>query len=163
MQKKESEEDMVESGIDLKADILKINHHGSITSSIESFIEAVDPTYAIISVGKDNPYGHPSSSVVTRLQDEDIQIYRTDLAGTIVVTSDGKNLTIKTKGSDNIHKETRNNEVDKKEEVIVYVTKTGTKYHVDGCQYLNDSKIPISLEEAELEGYLPCDKCNPPK
>lgn len=46
-------------------------------------------------------------------------------------------------------------------ETIVYVTKSGTKYHRDGCGYLKKSKIPISLEDAEAKGYTPCSKCNP--
>lgn len=97
-----SEMDMAESGMDITADVLKVNHHGSITSSTEVFIDAVKPTYAIISVGKDNPYGNPSSSVLTRLLDHDVQIYRTDLMGTITVISDGKNLIFKTEnGAEN--------------------------------------------------------------
>lgn len=95
-----SEMDMAESGMDLKADVLKINHHGSISSSTEIFIDAVDPVYAVISVGKDNPYGNPSNSVITRLLDHDVQIYRTDLMGTITVVSDGRNLIFKTEKKD---------------------------------------------------------------
>ena len=48
-------------------------------------------------------------------------------------------------------------------EVIVYVTKTGEKYHSDGCQYLSRSRIPISLEDAKASGYTPCSKCHPPR
>lgn len=96
-----AEMDMAESGMDITADVLKVNHHGSITSSTEVFIEAVKPSYAVISVGKDNPYGNPSRSVLTRLLDHNVKIYRTDLMGTITAISDGKNITFKTEKSIN--------------------------------------------------------------
>lgn len=48
-------------------------------------------------------------------------------------------------------------------EVVVYVTKTGEKYHSDGCQYLSKSRIPISLDDAKADGYTPCSKCHPPR
>ena len=48
-------------------------------------------------------------------------------------------------------------------EVTVYVTKTGEKYHSDGCQYLSRSQIPISLADAKAGGYTPCSKCHPPR
>lgn len=96
-----SEMDMAASGMDITADVLKVNHHGSITSSTEIFVDAVDPSYAVISVGKDNPYGNPSYSVLARLIDHDVQIYRTDLMGTITVISDGKNLIFKTEKEGN--------------------------------------------------------------
>jgi competence protein ComEC len=103
-----AEMDMAAGEIDITADVLKVNHHGSITSSTEIFIDAVKPTYAVISVGKDNPYGNPSYSVLTRLLDHHVQIYRTDLSGTITVISDGKNLIFKTEKNANIENE--NNE-----------------------------------------------------
>lgn len=91
-----SEMDMAESGIDITADLLKVNHHGAITSTTEIFMNAVRPTYAVISVGADNPYGNPSPSVLKRLQDYNVSIYRTDTMGTIIAISDGKNITFKT-------------------------------------------------------------------
>lgn len=96
-----AEMDMAAGEIDISADVLKINHHGSITSSTEIFIDAVNPTYGVLSVGKDNPYGNPSYSVMARLLDHDVQIYRTDLCGSITVISDGKNLIFKTEKNTN--------------------------------------------------------------
>lgn len=90
------EMDMAAGEIDISADVLKVNHHGSITSTTEIFIDAVKPTYAIISVGKDNPYGNPSYSVMARLLEHNVQVYRTDLCGSITVISDGKNLIFRT-------------------------------------------------------------------
>lgn len=91
----ESEEEMINAGYDLKADILKIGHHGSRTSTSTRFLTLVHPKYAVISVGKDNPYGHPSASTMTKLQKAGVTIFRTDESGTITAESDGKNITIK--------------------------------------------------------------------
>lgn len=70
------------------ADVLKVAHHGSASSSSAAFLAAVHPTYGVISVGK-NSYGHPTAATLTRLAEAGIQIWRTDQAGTILVTSDG--------------------------------------------------------------------------
>ena len=89
-----NEETMLNSGLNLKADILKLGHHGSSTSSSEKFLKAVNPAVGIISCGKGNDYGHPHDEVVERLDKLGIEYYRTDLDGTIVVTSDGEKNTI---------------------------------------------------------------------
>jgi beta-lactamase superfamily II metal-dependent hydrolase len=73
----------------LEVDILKVAHHGSKNSTSQSFLEHVQPKEAIISVGS-NPYGHPSSQVLTRLGNYDTRIWRTDLVGTIQVLTDGE-------------------------------------------------------------------------
>lgn len=87
-----SEMEMVKGGTNLKADLLKIGHHGSKSSTCSNFLSAVNPKYAVISVGKDNSYKHPSQSTMDRLKEKGVQVYRTDENGTIVVTSDGKNI-----------------------------------------------------------------------
>lgn len=89
-----SENEMINKGYNLSADVLKVGHHGSNTSTTESFLKAVSPKYAVISVGKDNKYGHPDNEVLERLANANIQVYRTDEVGTILVTSDGENITI---------------------------------------------------------------------
>jgi len=73
----------------LDAEILKVAHHGSESSSTMAFLTAVSPVGAIISVGASNPYGHPSAQAIERLQDVHATLYRTDLHGTIVVQTDG--------------------------------------------------------------------------
>lgn len=73
----------------LKSDVLNVGHHGSITSTSETFLDAVDPKFAVISAGKDNSYGHPHKEILERLNDKGIEIYRTDLQGDIIVISDG--------------------------------------------------------------------------
>ena len=85
-----AEEDAIRTNI--KCDVLKIGHHGSRTSTSANFLKKVEPKYAIISVGEGNEYGHPTEEVLKRLEERNIEVYRTDLKGTIVVTSDGKNI-----------------------------------------------------------------------
>lgn len=90
----ESEKEMIKTGQDLKADVLKVGHHGSLTSTTSAFLNKVQPKYAVISVGKDNDYGHPAESIITRLNKAGVNIYRTDESGTLVFESDGKDITL---------------------------------------------------------------------
>ena len=84
-----SEQDMLSSIYDLQADVFLANHHGSNTSNHEDFLRAISPSYVVISVGAENTYGHPSVSVMERLDDLGITHYRTDEYGTIIASSDG--------------------------------------------------------------------------
>ena len=86
---KESERDILSSGANIRANVLKVGHHGSRSSSTAKFIRAVDPEIAVISCGKDNSYGHPHKQTLNTLKDEGVEILRTDLSGTIVLASDG--------------------------------------------------------------------------
>lgn len=86
------EKEMLEKGFSLKADVLKVGHHGSNTSTSQEFLEAVSPKYAIISVGKGNDYNHPNKDTLDKLRN--IQTYRTDKDGTIIVTTDGDKITV---------------------------------------------------------------------
>lgn len=79
-----------------KTDVLKVGHHGSSTSSSESFLEQVEPQYAIIMAGKDNSYGLPTQETIDKLNNMGSEIYRTDEDGTIQMTSDGNTIEIKT-------------------------------------------------------------------
>ena len=85
----ESEREMLEKGYMLKSDVLKLGHHGSATSSCSAFLDAVSPEAAVISVGRDNSYGHPSESVLRACAERSIEIYRTDELGSILISSDG--------------------------------------------------------------------------
>ena len=78
----------------LNADILKVAHHGSKTSSIKEFINAVNPKYAVIGVGKDNKFGHPSEKTLETLNDKNVKIYRTDISGEIMIIIDGNKVRI---------------------------------------------------------------------
>jgi len=84
-----SEYEIIRNGYDLSSDFLKIGHHGSRTSSTEAFLDAVKPKLAFIGVGKGNSYGHPHPGIIKRLEERDIEIYRTDRNGDIVVETDG--------------------------------------------------------------------------
>lgn len=86
---------LISEGINLKADILKAGHHGSKTSSLETFLKAVSPRYAVISVGKKNRYGHPYQEVLDRLSAIGARIFRTDLNGDILMASDGREIKFK--------------------------------------------------------------------
>ena len=87
-----SEYMMIDSGWELKSDVLKVGHHGSDTSSTQEFIDAVLPDYAVISCGKNNPYGHPAEEVLERLKE--CTVLRTDELGTVIMLSDGENIWI---------------------------------------------------------------------
>lgn len=87
-----SEGEMCEGTISLKADVLKVGHHGSDTSSNDAFLNYVSPKFAVISCGEDNSYNHPNKKIVKRLEKRGITIYRTDKNGTITAVSDGKSI-----------------------------------------------------------------------
>lgn len=87
-----NEEGMINNGYDLSADVLKVAHHGSHTSTLNIFLDKVNPKYAVISLGKGNDYGHPHKETMDRLKAKNTSVYRTDENGTIVSTSDGNNI-----------------------------------------------------------------------
>ncbi|SFK75286.1 Metal-dependent hydrolase, beta-lactamase superfamily II [Paenibacillus sp. 1_12] len=91
-----SEKDMIKSGVDLSATVLGVGHHGSKTSTSLSFLNKVNPQYAIIQSGKDNNYGHPDETILSRLKKAGAVVYRNDLQGTVSLVSDGTNVTIST-------------------------------------------------------------------
>lgn len=98
---REEEQTLLGKGL-LKADVLKVGHHGSDTSTSYVFLREVMPEYAVISCGKGNSYGHPSEEVLSRLRDANVKVYRTDLQGDIVAVSDGENITFSTARNENI-------------------------------------------------------------
>lgn len=85
-----AEKELVEAGVDLKADVLKVGHHGSSSSTSYRFLRAVAPTYGVISLAAFNEYGHPHRDPLSRLMDADVTIYRTDKMYDIVAFSDGE-------------------------------------------------------------------------
>jgi competence protein ComEC len=93
---KEPEGDLLESGAYLQADVWMVPHHGSNTGADPDFLEAVSPEYAVISVGRDNDYGHPGEEMLDLLSQRGITLLRTDLQGTAVFDSDGENLSVST-------------------------------------------------------------------
>ena len=151
----QAESDIIESGFDLKADVLKVGHHGSRGSSSYHFLREVMPRYAVISCGKNNDYGHPHEEAVSRLNDCGAEIFRTDEAGDIILTCDGKNITFNTPGiKPQVKKETGEYIGNKKSGV----------FHTSDCGSLPAEKNRVtfsSREKAEAEGYTPCKGCKP--
>jgi len=89
-----SEKEILAKGYNISADLLKIAHHGSNSSTSDNFLNAVNPKYAVISVGKNNDYGHPKENIMGKLKKRNIPVYRTDESGTIIVNCDGKTIKI---------------------------------------------------------------------
>src|SRR5262249_33549697 len=75
---------------DIRADLLKVAHHGSASSTTPEFLEKVHPRYGVISVGRYNPFGHPRNEVLQRLGDAHVATYRTDFSGATTFLLDGK-------------------------------------------------------------------------
>ena len=90
------EKQMIAKSADMRSTVLKVGHHGSKTSSSQGFLDAVQPAYGVISVGADNKFGHPDQVVLDRLAQNHIRFWRTDEAGAIVFSSDGKRLNVRT-------------------------------------------------------------------
>ena len=184
--KKEVEDEILASGQDVSADVLMIGHHGSNTAPSPNFISAVHPSIAVISVGK-NSYGYPTSEILSVLSENNAEIWRTDEKGTTVISYAGVNIYVRNIDKTNqanappdelskpvsnadkpADKKTDKSKEDKKssskdnEDITVYITKSGTKYHCNGCSYLKGDGIPISLKELPSK-YDPCSRCNPPE
>lgn len=88
-----SERAMLASEIDLDCEVLSVGHHGSASSTSEYFLEKTTPEYAIISCGKENEYGHPHKEVVGMLQSMRIDLFRSDVQGTVIASTDGETIT----------------------------------------------------------------------
>lgn len=93
-----AETEILDAGYDIKCDVLKVAHHGSNSSTKYRWVRAADPTYAVISVGAGNSYGHPTDACLSILEDAEVEVYRTDLQGHIVCISDGKTVSFITGG-----------------------------------------------------------------
>lgn len=89
----EIEEMILKSGVDIDAEILKLGHHGSDTSNSEDFLDAVSPEYGLISAGLGNKYEHPIKEIMERLQKRDIEVYRTDESGSVIITITADDIT----------------------------------------------------------------------
>ncbi|MGI6113657.1 MAG: ComEC/Rec2 family competence protein [Mahellales bacterium] len=85
-----SEKEILARGRDLNSTILKVGHHGSSTSTGDAFLEAISPEVAVIMVGEGNSYGHPHVETLERLANARVKVYRTDVHGTIIITTDGQ-------------------------------------------------------------------------
>lgn len=153
-----AETDLLDANTDVKADVLKVGHHGSSSSTSYRFLYEVDPAYAVISVGKDNDYGHPHEEPMSRLHDAGVSIYRTDRLGTVTAVSDGNDITFswtnKAAAPDIPGAAPSQNQ---------YIGNQSSKvFHAPSCNSLPAEKNRVyfdSYEAAKKEGYHPCSRC----
>ena len=156
-----SENDMIDSDEELSATVLKVGHHGSNTSSSYLFLRQVMPSYAVISCGKDNSYGHPHQEVLDRLKDIGAAVYRTDESGTIVCRSDGTSVTFETENGKKPTATPRKGKADG------YVgNMKSKKFHLSTCSNAQDiqqdNRITFATRAAAVkQGYTPCKICKP--
>lgn len=158
-----SEYEMLESGLELKSDVYVVNHHGSETSSSEGFLKAVSPSYAIISCGLNNSYGHPAKQTMDRLKALDIELFRTDLQGTLTAESDGKTISFLTEAAGDY---TAGEAGIEEGQTADYILNTITMvFHRPDCSSVstmnekNKQEFYGTREEAEQLGYRACKRC----
>ena len=176
-------EDSMAAGYDLKSTVLKVGHHGSSSSTGTSFLSEVRPEVAVIEVGAGNDYGHPTSKTLSALQNTGSKIYRTDLDGNIVITTDGQTYTVTTEKQS----WTTSGTAPKSTASAVSWSATAAasttaatvsqgpfvgssksdKYHYTSCSSAEKIK-PANLvtfsssADARAQGYVPCGICHPP-
>ena len=156
-----SEKEMLGSGEKLKADVLKVGHHGSSGSTCPAFLKAVAPQYAVIMCGADNDYGHPHRETLAALEAAGVKVYRTDLNGTIIMTSDGHSININTIGGNN---QTPKKPPEQKQDNVYIGNKNSLKFHRSDCKSLPALKNQVyfkTRDEAIEKGYSSCSKCQP--
>ena len=166
IEKKREGQLLIKSRDSLNVDILKIAHHGSSSSSSPLFIKAVKPKISIISCGEDNQYGHPHQEILTLLQNLGIEIYRTDLNGTILVETDGVDYQVFTEKESIRAPPIVRTETAETQEYKYAASKKSEVFHYISCSYVASIK-PENLilfktrEEAIASGRRPCKKCCP--
>lgn len=164
---REAELDILNSGYTLKSDLIKIGHHGSETSTSYVFLREVMPEYAVISVGKDNSYGHPDETVLSRLNDAGVTVFRTDQSGDILVESDGEKLSISApKNTAPASSRTASSEQTvSAAQTGEYIGNINSKVvHLASCGSLPNPENRAyfaTLEEALRQNYRPCGNCHP--
>lgn len=163
-----SEYMMLDSGMPMKADVLKVGHHGSRTSSTSEFINAVSPTWAVVSCGRDNSYGHPHELTLNTLTN--CEVLRTDQLGTIVFRSDGINIAyVTTDKAPSLQKTVVTTDsasiTNDSEAGIAYIgNKKSKKLHHSNCSAVQSmsekNKVAFTdIDEAIAQGYTPCGIC----
>ncbi len=143
-------------GFDWRADVLKVGHHGSDTSTGYRFLRAVMPRFGVISVGADNAYGHPCEGPLSKLRDAGVTVFRTDELGHIVAISDGSTVTLAGQsGSPEVPDSTQG-------EIRYIGNVKSKKLHVARCATLPKEENRVyfdSFEAAIAAGYSPCGSC----
>lgn len=174
---REVEQALAGSKYTLESTVLKVGHHGSYSSTSYVFLRNVMPEYAVIPVGKDNDYGHPTAEVLSRLRDADVTLFRTDLHGTIVCTSDGKNVVFGTEkaykgdpfgGIGNNSTVTEDfSQADSGMDYVVNISESSMKFHYPDCgaaskiSEKNRMEYHGKRDDLIAKGYQPCGTCKP--
>ena len=163
-----AEADILDAGYDLSSTVLKVGHHGSDTSTSYPFLREIMPEYAVIQVGKDNSYGHPTEDTLSRLRDAEVKVYRNDLQGDIVCSSDGKTVSFTTTKNESVQTNPTvvvTPEADQLDDAGEYIgNKNSKKFHLPTCKNLPAEKNRIyfdSRQAAVDAGQSPCGNCKP--
>jgi beta-lactamase superfamily II metal-dependent hydrolase len=152
------ENEILSSGAAVKADVLKIGHHGSASSTSDNFLAAVNPKLAVISVGADNNYGHPHQETMEKLNNAGISVLRTDQLGTIIIKSNGKQIS----NDNQVWTATTPTEEAPATAQGAYVGSVNSdKYHYPDCPHVDSIEIKNivwfkDVAAANAEGYQPC-------
>jgi len=157
----DAERDLLDAGCDVSADLLKVGHHGSSSSTCYRFLEAVAPEYAVISCETGNDYGHPHDETLQSLCDASVKLYRTDMQGDILAESNGKTIRVTTARNQNVE----TNPYGMEGAPDYYIGNlTSRKFHRPTCSGLPAPSNQIrfaSRDEAANAGYAPCGLCHP--
>ena len=156
---RDAELDLIDTSVNLTADVLKVGHHGSNSSTSYVFLREVMPKYAVISCGKNNSYGHPHQEVVSRLKDAEATIYRTDQIGDIIAISSGNGIEF------NVQEQEASSNVTEQTAPLQYIGNKNSKvFHRSSCSSLPKEKNRIyfdSRQEAIEASFKPCGNCQP--
>jgi len=162
-----SENEQLASGLPLDADVLRVGHHGARTSSTQRYLDAISPSYAVISCGQGNTYGHPHDETMARLAGTGAEIYRTDENGTVIFTTDGITITISTTRGSGVQNTALPPTVTAPSSLSVtsYIGNVNSKlFHLPTCRLLPQEQNRTyfaARDEAVSAGYVPCLVCNP--
>ena len=157
---KEAEGDMLdywEGKLNWKTDVLKVGHHGSDTSTGYRFLNEVSPDQAVISVGTGNTYGHPHAEPMSRLNQAQAAIFRTDELGTVQAVSDGEGIVFTWENQSAMPENTETAEAQ-----VFIGNKNSKKFHSPDCKNLPSEKNTVeffSYQQAVDAGYVPCGSC----
>ncbi len=157
-----SEDEMLEAGYDLSADVLKCGHHGSSDATSTRFLKAVNPEYAVVSCGKANEYGHPHRETRARLSLLNCVLRRTDTEGTLVACTDGHQLYFRGDEKAYIAGEKHTTP-----DALAYIgNRNSLIFHDPTCEGGQSMKeknkvILATREDAIAQGFTPCPHCNP--
>ena len=155
----EAENDMLDywdGKVDWKTDVLKVGHHCSNSSTSYRFLNEISPEYGVISLGKDNSYGHPHKEPMSRLNQAGVTILRTDELGTIQAVSDGAEVTLTWQNQSAVPEN-----AEAAPQVFIG-NKNSRKFHSQDCANLPSEKNSVefsSYQDAVDAGYTPCGSC----